>query len=131
MTKGGTVTGQLAETVDLYPTLASLAGLPAPDGPQPIDGVDLTPVLRDGRKRLREYAYHAYPRGGRLGLAIRTSRYRLVEWTAEGEEPVYELYDYREDPLETRNTATDEPETVKRLRAMLANEPDPVQPRRR
>src|SRR3546814_12167472 len=40
----GRSTDQLAETVDIYPTLAALAALPAPTGPQPIDGTSLAPV---------------------------------------------------------------------------------------
>ena len=41
VTEPGSFTGQLAESVDVYPTLAELAGFPAPKGPQPIDGVSL------------------------------------------------------------------------------------------
>src|SRR3546814_4264851 len=67
----------------IYPTLAALAALPAPTGPQPIDGTSLAPVLHDPATRVRGYAYHAYPRPGRLGQAIRTERYRLVRWTQE------------------------------------------------
>ncbi len=89
------VTEQLAESVDLYPTLAELAGLPKPTGPQPIDGVSLVPVLRDPDVRVRDYAYHAFPKE-KLGRAIRTERYRLVEWKVPGAPPgsaEIELYD--------------------------------------
>jgi hypothetical protein len=90
---------QPAETVDIYPTLAALAGLRRPAGPQPIDGSDLTPALHDPAARVRGYAYHAYPRPGRIGQAIRTERYRLVRWTQEqtGARD-YELYDHRRRP---------------------------------
>ncbi len=47
ITKAGTSTRQLAESVDVFPTLTELAGLPAPDVPQSIDGISLVPVLRD------------------------------------------------------------------------------------
>ncbi|HCP38336.1 MAG TPA: iduronate-2-sulfatase, partial [Verrucomicrobiales bacterium] len=46
LTIPGSSTKQLAETVDIYPTLAELAGLMRPQGPQPIDGVSLFPVLK-------------------------------------------------------------------------------------
>jgi hypothetical protein len=37
---------------------------------------------------------------------MRTDRYRLTEWTGPKlERPVYELYDYEEDPGETANLA--------------------------
>ena len=128
VTEPGRSTGQLAESVDLYPTLAELAGLPAPSGPQPIDGVSLVPVLKDPEARVRDHAYHAYPRR-KLGRAIRTEHYRLVEWRDPGEPAetaVYELYDYENDPLETRNLAGEKPEVVERLAGILADYPAPV-----
>ena len=126
--KPGSSTRQLAESVDLFPTLADLAGLPAPRGPQPIDGVSLVPVLKNSQARVRDHAFHAYPRG-KLGRAIRTERYRLVEWRKHNEpadKAEYELYDYQTDPLETRNLAADKPDVVKRLAEILAGYPQPL-----
>ena len=124
----GSSTGQLAETVDLYPTLADLAGLPAPTGPQPIDGLSLVSVLKDPAARVRDHAYHCFPRGGRLGRAIRTERYRLVDWRPLGKpeaSPVYELYDYQDGPVETVNLAESKPDVVASLRSILARHPTP------
>ena len=70
VTKPGSVTRQLTESVDLYPTLAELAGLPAPAGPQRIDGKSLVPVLRDPQARVRDHAFHVFPKE-KLGRAIR------------------------------------------------------------
>lgn len=126
VTQAGSSTGQLAETVDIYTTLSSLAGLPRPNGPQPIDGIDLTPALRDPNKRIREHAYHSYPKGSRMGRAIRTERYRLVEWQLLKEsnaKPEYELYDYVKDPLETKNVASSQPKVLARMLKILAQEP--------
>jgi len=127
VTKPGS-TGQMAETVDIYPTLAELAGLPKPDGPQPIDGLSLVPVLKDPAARLRDHVYHCFPRGGdRLGRAIRTERYRMIEWKKPGAPPEsadIELYDYQEGIPEEKNLAAEKPGVVKELRAMLAKEPE-------
>jgi iduronate 2-sulfatase len=118
--------------VDLYPTLAALAGLPAPQG---LDGRSLVPLLRDPAAAGKEAIYHVYPRspGGRelLGRAVRTARHRLVEWKAIGAaadtaEP--ELYDYEADPAETRNLAAQQPEVVARLRALLAEQSEAKKP---
>jgi iduronate 2-sulfatase len=115
------------ETVDIYPTLADLAGLPSPDGPQPMDGQSLVSVLKNPKTTIRDHAYHCFPRGPRMGRAIRTERYRLVEWKKIGEKPEtadLELYDYQADPKETKNLAGDKPEIVEKLRAILAEHPE-------
>ena len=128
VTVAGSSTGQLAESVDLYPTLAELAGLPAPGGPQAIDGVSLVPVLRDPAQRVRDHAFHAYPKRT-LGCAIRTARYRMVQWKspgAEEETAEYELYDYQEDPHETQNLAASRPAVLAKLKATLASYPEAV-----
>jgi iduronate 2-sulfatase len=133
VTKSQSSTNQLAESVDVFPTLAQLAGLPAPDVPQPIDGVSLVPVLRDASARVRDHAYHAYPRA-KLGRAIRTERYRFVQWKnpdAPEDSAEYELYDYESDPLETENLAAKYPDVVAELKAKLAKYRPPVDPRRR
>jgi iduronate 2-sulfatase len=129
--KPGSATKQPAETVDIFPTLAELAGLPAPKGPQRIDGMSLVPVLRDPAKTIRDHAYHCYPRGERMGRAIRTERYRIVEWKkpdAPADTAEFELYDYQADPLETKNHAASQPEVVAQLRAILARHPEAVAP---
>lgn len=130
VTRPGSATRQLAESVDVFPTLAELAGLPAPAGPQRVDGVSLVPVLRDPAARVRDHAYHVFPRA-KLGRAIRTERYRLVEWSGVGqpeEQAELELYDYETDPLETRNLAAEQPQVVAELRAILRRHPAPVDP---
>jgi iduronate 2-sulfatase len=124
---GARAPNALVETVDLYPTLAELAGLPAPKVPQKIEGRSFVPALRDPKIGARNYLFHVYPRGERLGRAVRTARYRLVEWKVPGAAPdtaEIELYDYETDPFETRNLAAESPEVVSRLRAMLATLPE-------
>lgn len=131
------VTKQLAETVDLYPTLVELAGLPKANVPQPLDGVSLVPVLRNPAARVRDHAYHTFPRqrAGQqvIGRAIRTERHRLVEWKQPGaaaDTADLELYDYQNDPEETKNLASSQPEIVKQLRDILARHPEAKSPAR-
>ena len=97
------------ELTDLYPTLAELAGIQAPDF---IMGKSLTPLLHDPSARIRDTAYSiARSRAGHtrpewnyreiFGHSIRTRRYRYTEW-GDGLFGV-ELYDYRKDPEEQHN----------------------------
>ncbi|MDA0658633.1 MAG: sulfatase [Planctomycetota bacterium] len=136
VTSSGSSSNVVVETVDVFPTLCELAGLEAPVVPQPIDGESLMATLQNHGDVDSSYAYHCFPRErGLMGRAIRTSRYRLVEWrdteprAAEAiSEPVYELYDYDEDPLEIRNHADERPQEVERLARILALHPVPKPP---
>ena len=134
-------TNALAETVDIYPTLAELAGLPPPAAtvPQPFDGNSLASVLADPTTTVKDHAYHAYPRGQSgdmrmIGRAIRTARYRMVEWKVPGAPTAtaeYELYDYNEDPLETLNIAATHSAVLAELKSILATLPEAKAQRQR
>lgn len=127
VTKKGSHTTRLTETVDIYPTLCELAGLPKPNVPQPMDGTSLFPILRNPKATFKDHVLHVFPRGNKLGRAIRTERYRLVEWKVPGasaESAELELYDYKRDPNETRNIADQSGPVVKELRALLAAHPE-------
>ena len=125
----GVTSDSIVESVDLYPTLCQLAGLPIPDG---LEGRSFAGTLRDANAPARDYATHVYPRVGPnqqklLGRAVRTARYRLVEWKAFGAAPEtaeLELYDYTSDPQETENLATRQPAIVAELRSLLAQQPE-------
>lgn len=124
---GARATNALVESVDIYPTLAELAGLPAPQVPQGIEGKSFVTALRDPQAVVKSHIFHAYPRGERMGRAVRTARYRLVEWKVPGAAAStadLELYDYETDPLETKNLAPAQPEVVARMRALLATLPE-------
>jgi iduronate 2-sulfatase len=126
VTSPGAKTAAMVETVDIYPTLCELAGVPVAS-PSALDGQSFAPVLRDPQAAARDSVIHVYPRNARLGRAIRTARYRLVEWKQRGASPdtaELELYDYEADPDETQNLAGQRPEVVAQLRAMLARHPE-------
>ena len=69
---------------------------------------------------------YAYPRGGKLGRAIRNRRFRLVQWEGGDNEVQSELYDYRQDPLERVNLAARRPAVVRRLQGILDRYPEPI-----
>jgi hypothetical protein len=92
----------LVELVDLYPTLASLAGLHAPDY---LDGTSLLPLLDDPTASVKDAAFTQLSRRGYSAYSVRTSRWRYVEWAA-GQSGA-QLYDMEQDPGETTNLAQD------------------------
>jgi arylsulfatase A-like enzyme len=102
----------LVEFVDIYPTLCDLAGLPAPKS---LAGKSLAPLLADASASVKDAAFSQFPRTheGRehMGYAMRTDRYRYVEWldAVSGDVVARELYDHADDPDENQNVA-DRPE---------------------
>ena len=102
----------LVELLDVYPTLVELCGLPAVDG---LEGVSLVPLLHDPHAagKAAVLTQHPHPFYGEksttMGYALRTERYRYVEWRDLGNDAVVarELYDEAADPLETVNRAAD------------------------
>lgn len=101
-------------TIDIYPTLCELAGLPIPEQPKnnnknsgrPLKGRSLSPILNDINAEVKIGAVTVY-RGQRgLGYGYRmNSQYRYIEWVKNGINNGYELYDYINDPYETENLA--------------------------
>jgi iduronate 2-sulfatase len=102
MKHAGAKTVALAQSVDLAPTLTELCGLPALKG---FEGRSLKPVLENPAATVNDAAFSWYPKDGRLGIAMRTDRWRFVEWTKRGQEPVRELYDMIRDPQNDVNLA--------------------------
>ena len=95
--------------------------------PQSLEGKSFAPVRRDPNSSTKDHAFHVFPRGERIGRAVRTARHRLVEWKVPGSSPEsadLELYDYEKDSLETKNLSASQPGVVQRMRAMLATLPE-------
>ncbi len=136
----------VVETIDIYPTIADLAGLEAPDY---IDGVSLKPLLENvnlkwDRPAFTQQARTLYGEGQQnarvrslsggtrfmfnpalsdsnttvFGRSVRTDRYRYTEWD-EGREGV-ELYDYETDPEEHVNLAHNPDRNTRKLIEKLA-----------
>lgn len=97
---GGAASPRPVGLIDVYPTLAELAGLPAPVG---TEGHSLVSLLKNPQAEWGRPAY-TYSRN-RLGLgqSVRTEHLRFTAW----ETGPAELYDYRRDPYERRNLAAD------------------------
>ena len=126
-------TSALTEHIDIFPTLCDLAGVKIP---AILDGKSLMPLMKNLAASVKEFAVSQYPRSGataeneRLGYAdpnamgysIRTKQYRYTIWMSNGyrsNKPFdknlvigTELYDYKNDPLETVNVVNDKKYTA-------------------
>jgi len=108
--KKGLVCNSPTELLDIFPTLCDAVGI---DKPATLQGQSLVPIISGQATKVKNFALSQYPRGNRMGYAIRNERYRYVEWHGnnyrssqpynESNIEAVELYDYKEDPLETKS----------------------------
>ena len=102
----GQRTRALVEFVDIYPTLAELAGLPLPSH---LEGASAAPLIAEPGRPWKKAAFSQYLRPGKdriEGRSVRTDRWRYTEWTnAKQENLGVELYDEQTDPQENANAA--------------------------
>lgn len=119
MKEAGKPSSSLVELVDLYPTLAELAGLPIA---KQLQGKSFTSILDDPAAATKDMALSQYPRGGGLmGYSARTATHRLTQWMhrESGEIRATELYDYADGLVETENIANKAPQVVAQLSTRL------------
>ena len=116
---------QTVETVDLYPTLTALADLERKVPKQKLDGINLSPLLKNPSVFVKDHIYHSFIRQGNMGEAIRDKRYRLIRWTnlKNTDMVEYELYDYENDPLETTNISKKNVNVLRKLIRKLEQYP--------
>ncbi len=103
---------------DWVPTLAEMAGLPAPEG---LDGISQAALLSgQASKGARSFFWH-FPhytnQGSRPTGAVRQGDWMLVEFY---DDETVELYDFSRDIRERENIAARHPQQVTQMRAALA-----------
>lgn len=117
--KPGSVCETPIVTMDVYPTILELAGLP-PKSDQHRDGLSFVPLLK-GRQLPSRSLYWHYPhygnQGGAPGGAVREGDWKLVEWYEDGS---HELFNLRDDIGEKTNMAQIHPEKVREMATRLA-----------
>ena len=107
--KSGTVVDGMMHVVDMYPTIAGLAGAPTSRA-KPLDGLDMWGTIGEGKPSPRtEIVYNIEP----FRAGVRDGDWKLV-WRTPLPEGV-ELYDIAKDPYEKSNVAAANPEKVRAL----------------
>lgn len=100
----GMVSPRTVELLDIYPTLADLCGLEAP---QTVEGKSLRLLLKNSKAKWTKPALTQQTRKDDnrqiMGYSVRTERWRYTEW--DGGKAGAELYDHDKDPHEWNNLA--------------------------
>jgi len=114
--KPGGVSPRLVEFIDIYPTLADLAGLPLVTK---LPGASLRPLLAKPDAEWNRPAFSQVQRGDFPGHSVRTPKWRYTEW--DGGQQGVELYDEEKDPGEMHNLAADPKyaATIAELKALV------------
>ena len=117
----GTVCDVPVCSIDFLPTFHAAAGVSV--GDQPVDGVDLTPVLMEEGTFERGTLYWHYPLekphflGGRSAGAVRHGDWKLIHFYDDNH---LELYNLAKDVGESNDLAAEQPEQAEVLRFMHA-----------
>jgi arylsulfatase A-like enzyme len=120
VTRAGSTSAVPVASIDLFPTL--LEALTVPDeAPARIDGLSLVPMLRDptatlGREALFWHYPHYHPGGATPYAAVRAGAWKLIQYYETGR---HELFNLIEDPGETMDLASAQPEQVLTLSRTL------------
>ena len=110
---GDSKRNQIVESVDIYPTLCDLAGLPQPEG---LAGQSFANHLDQADQAGKPQAFSQFLRYGfwlsededeAMGYTIRTEDWRYVEWFKSDSDVCFakELYNITEQGLEQKNLA--------------------------
>lgn len=122
VTQAGSISDEPITTVDYYPTVLEIVGAAGDaDHNSRVDGVSLTPLLRDPsasleRTELYWHYPHYHPGGATPYSAIRDGDYRLVEFYEDGRA---EFYDLAADIGEENDLAAAMPQKAAELKAKL------------
>ncbi len=120
----GSASEEPVNGIDFYPTFLEIAGV-TPPANQPIDGVSLLPILKRPQTHLqRETMFWHYPQLARdhgitvppQGVVLQ-GNYKLVWPYHPDEEP--SLFDIADDPGEKESIASQMPEKVETMKALL------------
>ncbi len=105
------ITAYPASTIDIFPTIADILGLPDTVFIQPLDGVSLKPVFtQDPAQRDQPIPFRYQGKG-----ALIDNEYKLVAVNLERE--LFELYHLGEDKAESKDLAQQEPERFAKMKA--------------
>ncbi len=118
----GKVTDQRGIMYDLFPTFCDVSGIKQPAG---LDGVSLLPTLiGQGTQTQHPYLYWSFAGyGGQQ--AVQQGPWKAVRQKMQQGNKTTELYNLEKDPNEETNVASDNPQVVAELEAVMLKEHTP------
>lgn len=113
---------RVVQLLDLYRTLADLAGLPQP---KEIEGRSLAPLTRNPKSHWNYPSFAVVQFQGKFGTSVSTERWHYVEWDQDRAGSM--LLDLLNDPRELKNLASDpkRASTVQQMKRLLKQLPMP------
>lgn len=127
--KPGSVSEERITHIDLYPTFLDFAGIVRPEN-HPLDGLSLAPLLTGGVEKLQKRSIVCYyPKYAQFNQKTKRwnkpwrnvlfdGDFKLREVVEYG---TYELYNLKEDPMESKDLSQSHPEKVQELIRKLRN----------
>ena len=100
-------------TTDIFPTIVSILGVKPENSVQPLDGIDIMPIIKNGQKRGQPISFQFQRQ-----LAVIDERYKLY---SPDKGVTFALFDLLVDKREQNNISKEKPEIVTSMKKILAD----------
>ena len=116
VSKPGTINSEVAHVMDVMPTFLELAGIQPPAGTfkgrdvAALQGVSMLPMLQDRAMPERAIGWELFGR-----KALRKGDWKILNMSVPYGTAGWQLYNLADDPTETTDLATSQPEKLKEL----------------
>tara|TARA_R110002096_G_scaffold119495_1_gene258950 strand:+ start:80 stop:2275 length:2196 start_codon:yes stop_codon:yes gene_type:complete len=120
----GTESDVLSGFLDVFPTLADIAGFTPPEG---LDGKSFAPTIlgNDTSQIHHDFLYWEFlEQGGKMGVT--TTKWKAIQLNTLRDPKPTELFDLENDPSETTDVASQYPEIVKQMDGWIEQSHTPV-----
>lgn len=124
ITKAGAATETIIQSIDFFPTFADVLKLKVPANLK-FDGKSFAPALRgaahDRGPTFVHFPHQTPAAGGLPSTWVRVGDWKLIRFYCQNDDltDVLELYNLREDLSETTNLASQNPDKVQQLNALI------------
>lgn len=116
--KSGSVSESAFAFWDVLPSFCEIAGIDSPAG---IDGISFLPELTGKKQKQHEYLYWEFPEsGGQQAIII--GKFKARRKNMHKGNTVFELFDLKNDPGETKDIAVLHPEIIRKAEQIVKDQ---------